>query len=73
MEQVRGIVDIIEIEDEKREKLISRLKDLLAEVNQPRTRFDRFAAFTMEVSGVVGNAVERSKIIELLDAVGRVF
>jgi hypothetical protein len=73
LDQVRGIFDKLEIEDKKREKLISRLDDLTSEVNQPRTRFDRFAALTMEVSGVVGDAVERSKIIDLLDAVSRVF
>jgi hypothetical protein len=27
----------------------------------------------MEVSGLVGDAVERSKVLDLLDAVGRVF
>lgn len=27
----------------------------------------------MEVSGVVGDAAERSKIVEILDAIGRVF
>lgn len=73
LDQVLDIFGKLEVEDRKREKLISRLNELQSEVNQPRTRFDRFAALSMEVSGVVGDAAERSKIVEILDAVGRVF
>jgi hypothetical protein len=73
LDQVLEIFNKLEIEENKREKLISRLNVLQSEVNQPRTGFDRFAALSMEVSGVIGNAVERSKIIDLLDAVGRLF
>jgi hypothetical protein len=57
----------------KRAKLISRLDDLVSEVNHSTTRFDRFAALSMEVSGLVGEAAERSKLLEILDAVARVF
>lgn len=73
LDQVLEIFNKLEVEETKREKLISRLSDLQGEVNQPRSRFDRFAALSMEVSGVVGDAVERTKVIELLDAIGRVF
>jgi hypothetical protein len=73
LDQVLEIFNKLEIEDRKREKLISRLNELQSEVNQPRTRFDRFAALSMEVSGVVGDAIERSKVIEIMDAIGRVF
>jgi deoxyribodipyrimidine photolyase-like uncharacterized protein len=73
LDQVLEIFNKLEIEDTKREKLISRLNDLQGEVNQSRTRFDRFAALSMEVSGVVGDALERSKVIEIMDAIARVF
>jgi hypothetical protein len=73
LDQVLEIFNKLGVEETKREKLISRLNDLQSEVNQPRTRFDRFAALTMEVSGVIGDSIERSKVIEILDAVGRVF
>jgi hypothetical protein len=73
LDQVLDIFGKLELEDEKREKLISRLNDLRGEVDHRRTRFDRFAALTMEVSGLVGDVVERTKIIELLDAIARVF
>lgn len=61
LDQVLDIFGKLEVEDRKREKLISRLNELQSEVNQPRTRFDRFAALSMEVSGVVGDAAERSR------------
>ena len=73
LDQVLEIFNKLEVEEAKREKLISRLNDLQSEVNQPRTRFDRFAALSMEVSGVVGDTVERLKVIEILDAIARVF
>lgn len=73
LDQVMEIFGKLEIDDRKRDKLISRLNELQSEVNHRRTRFDRFAALTMEVSGVLGDAAERSKLIDILDAVGRVF
>jgi hypothetical protein len=73
LDQVMDIFGKLEIEVDKREKLISRLDDLKREVNQRRTRFDRFAALTVDVSGLLGDAVERSKVIGLLDAIGCLF
>jgi hypothetical protein len=73
LDQVLEIFNKLEVEDTKREKLISRLSDLQAEVNQPRTRFDRFAALSIEVSSVVGEMVDKTKVLDLLDAVARVF
>jgi hypothetical protein len=73
LDQVLDIFSALEIEDTKREKLISRLNDLQGEVNLQRTRFDRLAALSIEVSSVVGTVVEKSKILEILDAVQRVF
>jgi len=72
-DQVLDIFNKLEVEDTKRGKLIDRLSDLQNEVNQRRTRFDRLAALTIEVSSVVGEAVEKSKLLEILDAIGRVF
>jgi hypothetical protein len=73
LEQVLEIFNKLEVDDRKREKLIEKLDDLRSEVNQHRTRFDRFAALTIEVASVVGEAVDKSKLLELLDSVGRVF
>jgi hypothetical protein len=73
LDQVLEIFNRLEVEDTKRERLISCLNDLQAEVNQPRTPYDRFAALSFEVSGVVGDIVDRTKVLDLLDAVARVF
>jgi hypothetical protein len=73
LDQVLDIINKLEVEGTKKERLIARLNDLQNEVDQPRTRFDRLAAFTIEVSSVVGEAVEKSKLLDILDAVGRVF
>jgi hypothetical protein len=72
LDQVLEIFHAFDIYDTKREKLISRLNDLKSEIDQPRTRFDRFAALAIDVSGLMGNIVERSKVIEILDSIGRV-
>lgn len=73
LDQVLEIFNKLEVEDEKREKLISRLNDLQDEVNLKRTRFDRLAALSIEVSSVVGTVVEKSRVLELLESVQRVF
>jgi hypothetical protein len=73
LDQVLDIFSKLEVEENKREMLIFRLNDLQSEVNQPRTRFDRLAALSIEVSSVIGEVVDRSKVLDLLDAVARVF
>jgi hypothetical protein len=73
LDQVLEIFNKLEVEDTKREKLISRLNDLQNEINQPRTRYDRFAALSIEVSTVIGDVVDKTKVLDLLDAVARVF
>jgi hypothetical protein len=72
LDQILEIFNKLEIEDTKRDKLISRLNDLQSEVNQQRTRFDRYAALTIEVSSVIGDAIVKSKVLDILDSVGRV-
>lgn len=73
LHQVLDIFNKLEVEDTKREKLIARLADLQHEVNQPRTRFDRFAALVIETSSMVGDAIDRTKVVDLLDSIARVF
>jgi hypothetical protein len=72
LDQILEIFNALDVGDSKREKLISRLYDLRNEIDQPRTRFDRFAALAIDVSGLMGDVVERSKVIEILDSIGRV-
>jgi hypothetical protein len=72
IEQLRGIFDKLEIEQEKREALVDRLNELQKEVDRDRTRFDAYAALVVEVAGVVGETVERSKVLDVLNAIARV-
>lgn len=73
LEQVRAIFDKIEIDESKREALLSRLNDLKKEVDRRRTRFDAYAALAIEVAEVTGGVVERSKILEVLDSIAKLF
>lgn len=73
LQQIRKIFEKIEVEESKREALLARLADLEAEVDRTRTRFDAYAALAIEVADVAGEVVERSKILDVLDAVARLF
>jgi hypothetical protein len=71
--QVRAIIQKLEVEERKREDLFARLSELENEVDRDRTHFDRFAAFAISTAGVTGQAVEKSKLLELLDKIAQVF
>jgi hypothetical protein len=73
LNQVRDIFLKLEVDDRKRDALISKLSDLEKEVDRPRTRFDAYAALAIEVADVAGEVISRGKILEVLDAVARVF
>jgi hypothetical protein len=73
LNQVREIFTKLEVDEKKRESLISKLADLDAEVDRNRTRFDAYAALAIEVADVAGEVVDRSKILDVLDAVARLF
>ncbi|MGE3868430.1 MAG: hypothetical protein AB7F51_02825 [Pseudorhodoplanes sp.] len=71
--QLREFFGKLELKENKRDALLIRLDELANEVNLSRTRFDRFAALGIEAAGVAGEIVEKSKMLEILDAIGRVF
>jgi hypothetical protein len=73
LDQLQELFQKLEIEERKREDLFASLNELRSEVDRNRTHYDRLAAFTIETAGVVGDAVDRSKILELLGAIARVF
>lgn len=74
LDQVRDIFAKLELDDERqRENLFACLQALQSEVNKNRTHFDRFAALSIASASVTGEAVEKSKLLELLDAVARIF
>ena len=53
--------------------LFGKLNELQSEVDRERTRFDAFAALAIEAGGVVGDVVEKSNILKLLDSIAKVF
>lgn len=71
--QVREIFTKLEVDEKKRDALFSRLNHLQEEIDRNRTRFDSYAALSIEVAEVAGDMVEKSKILDLLNAVARVF
>jgi hypothetical protein len=73
IEQLRRIFEKLEIEIDKREALFDRLNELQKEVDRDRTRFDTYAALAIEAAGVVGDVVEKSNILKLLDSIAKVF
>ena len=73
LNQLRGIFDKLQVEVQKREALFAKLDELQQEVDRDRTRFDSYAALTIEAAGVVGEVVEKSRVLEILDGIARVF
>jgi len=72
IEQLREIFAKLEVDEKKREALLSKLVELQKEVDRNRTRFDSYAALVMEAADTTGEAIERSKVKSLLDSIGRV-
>jgi hypothetical protein len=73
LKPVREIFDKLEIEERKREALFAKLNALESEIDRSRTRFDAFAALTIESAEVVGEAIHKSKLLEALNTVARIF
>lgn len=72
IEQIRGIFDKLEVEHDKKESLFEKLNELQKEVDSDRTRFDAYAAVVVETAGVLGESVERSRVLDVLNAIARI-
>jgi hypothetical protein len=72
IEQLRGIFEKLEVEQDKREALFLKLNDLQRELDRERTRFDTFAALAIETAGVVGEVVEKAQVLKILDGIAKV-
>jgi hypothetical protein len=72
IEQLRDIFLKLEVDEKKREALLSRLAELQKEVDRDRTQFESYAALVMEIADTTGEAIERSRVRSLLDSIGRV-
>ncbi len=73
LKPVHEIFTNLEVDENKREALFSKLKALESEIDRNRTRFDAFAALTIEAAEVVGQIVEQSRLLEVFNAIARIF
>jgi hypothetical protein len=71
LEQMRTIVDKLEVEQDKRETLFFKIDALQLEVDRDRTRFESFADLTIAASGLLDTAL--GPINKLINNIGRVF
>jgi hypothetical protein len=72
IKQLRDTFEKLEVEQDKREALFNKLNDLQKEVDRERTRFDAFAALAVEAAGVIGDVVEKTQVLKILDGIARV-
>jgi hypothetical protein len=63
---------LLEVEQNKKEALFERLNELQMEMDRERTRFDTFAALAIETAGVVGDVVEKTHVLKILDSIAKV-
>jgi hypothetical protein len=70
--KIREIVDKLDVDDDKREALYSKIEALQLEVDRDRTRLDAFADLVIEATGAVGDSIEQlDSIRKWLDSIAR--
>ena len=57
--QIRNIVDQLDVNEHKKEKLFNKIDDLATEVDRDRTRYEIFGAFVIAASGTIGEAYNK--------------
>jgi hypothetical protein len=62
----------LEVEQKKKDALFNKLNDLQQELDRQRTRFDALAALAIETAGVVGEVVEKTQLLKILDSIAKV-
>jgi len=72
IDQLRDIFEKLEVEQDKRDALRNTVNALQEEIDRERTRFDVYAALAVEAAGFVGESVEKSKVLDVLNAIARV-
>lgn len=72
--QIRGIVDILEVNQRKKEALLKKISALELEVDRDRTRFDTFGAFIIDAAEVLGDAADKAEPArKWVDSISRLF
>jgi hypothetical protein len=59
LNQIKEIVDKVELDDGKKESLYAKINSLEKEFNQDRTRLEVFGALVVETAGIVGAAAKK--------------
>jgi hypothetical protein len=72
LEQLRSMFDKLELDANKKEALFDKLNALQKEVDRDRSNIDRYTALTLTIAGVIGEAVDRTKVLEVLDRIAKV-
>jgi hypothetical protein len=54
---MRGIVDVLEVDEGKKNALYDRMDDLQNEIDRDRTRFDAIASLSIAAAGVLGDVI----------------
>ena len=57
--KIKGVLEKLEVSDQKRDALFTKVAALEAEVERTRTRFEVVSAFIIEASSVVGKAIDQ--------------
>jgi hypothetical protein len=73
LQQIRELVDRLELGPEKRDALYVRVSDLEKEIDRERTRFEILGAFVVGFGGIVGEASDKAGLNRLLGSIARVF
>lgn len=72
--QIRETVNkISDIDVEKKEALFKKIEDLQLEIDKDRTRFESLAALSIEVSGTIGDVIEKSQVLKIIDSISKLF
>src|SRR5262249_2515394 len=70
LQQMRELVDKVEVEQKKKEALFSKINALQEEVDRDRTRLESFADLTVTAAGILDTALE--PINKILNSIARV-
>jgi hypothetical protein len=74
LNQIKNIVDEVELDDRKKEALYSKINALADEFDRDRTHVQAFGALVIEMAGIVGEAANKMEPArKLLDSIARVF
>jgi len=72
IEQLRIVIEKLEVDQAKKEILLKRLDAFVAEVDRDRTRFEAWAAVVIQAAEVLGDAAEKAEPArKWLDSIGR--